>query len=684
MSQVMRFRPGRFLTAAVLAMFILCVSAGFAQDFSKYHTYAELTSMLQGMATSHANIAKLQSIGKTLGGKDIWLLEIANPAGVPVKERPALFIGANLEGDHLIGSEIALFVSDFLLKSYPANADVKQRLDNYVIYIVPRINPDGAEAAFGAAKAVKRTNSSPFDGDNDGRLDEDGPEDLNKDGYTTLMRVRDPSGEYIIDPDDKRLMKRADPKKGERGEYKLYWEGIDNDKDDFINEDPVGGTDINRNFMHEYPYYRPEAGLHMVSENETRAVLDFLISHRNIAAVLTFGESDNLIVPTNSSGRFGPAREIDLFRFADASNAEANKVGVFQAAGGFGGRFSEFGGGEMFFMIQGGGGRGQQQPTGRAAMPERRPATTVNAADIDYFKTISDKYIELTGIRQPLMVREPQGALFQYGYYQYGVPSFSTPGWGLATAESGRRQGLPQAGSSAGPPSGGQQGGAVSGAMSGVVREVVGGGPGGIQMDRQAVQRMMSGGSPSAEAGQAVPPGIDRQVLQWMDSEKIEGFVNWTPFKHPDLGDVEIGGFKPTLYINPPAAKIADLGASHAKFALYVSSLFPMVRIAKTEVINHGGGLFRIKAEVENSGFLPLCLAHGVASRSVKPTMVQLGAAPEAFISGNPKTNFIPTLAGTGGRQKFEWLIKGKAGSTLELKVISDKGGTDKAAITLK
>ena len=47
--------------------------------------------------------------------------------------------------------------------------------------------------------------------------------------------------------------------------------------------------------MHQYPYFAPDAGRYMVSEAETRALLDYVLTHRNIAAILTFGESDNLI-----------------------------------------------------------------------------------------------------------------------------------------------------------------------------------------------------------------------------------------------------------------------------------------------------------------------------------------------------------------------------------------------------
>jgi len=108
------------------------------------------------------------------------------------------------------------------------------------------------------------------------------------------------------------------------------------------------------------------------------------------------------------------------------------------------------------------------------------------------------------------------------------------------------------------------------------------------------------------------------------------------------------------------------------------------VKIAKTEVTNHGGGLFRIKAEVENSGFLPTSIQHGVTSRSVKPTMVQLGIKPDQIISGNSKTNFFQSLAGSGNRQKYEWIIKGKSGDKVELKVVSQKAGSDKTTLTLR
>jgi hypothetical protein len=163
-----------------------------------------------------------------------------------------------------------------------------------------------------------------------------------------------------------------------------------------------------------------------------------------------------------------------------------------------------------------------------------------------------------------------------------------------------------------------------------------------------------------------------------------DGFLAWTPFTHPTLGAVEIGGFKPYATVNPPAAQIEALGKSHAAFALYLTTLFPRVAIADVTATALGGGLYRIAAEVENAGYLPTSTAHGVTSRSVKPTMVQLGVAPDTIVSGDAKTNFIPALAGSGRRQSYQWIVRGKPGQAITVRVVAQKGGAAERAVTLK
>jgi len=470
-------------------------------------------------------------------------------------------------------------------------------------------------------------------------MDEDGPDDLNKDGMITMMRVKDENGVYTINPDDARLMKKADPSKGESGAYSVYWEGFDNDNDGFINEDPIGGVDINRNFMHEYPYYQEDAGPHMVSENETVALMAWIIKHRNIAIMLNFGESDNLIVSPNDKGILSSDNGIDLVNFANESYAEAGKVGMVSTVD-----RSRFRG--MF--------RPNDRPSGPVLdgrqRPARNPETTVNKDDLEFFKKAGDEYKELTGIKTQPPLRDPKGAFFQYGYYQFGILSLSTPGWGIdMPAESGDKEDKASAGERQGPA------GSAPGRR----------GPGG-------------------PAAAAEKEGLDKAFISWLDKNNAEGFVEWQTVEHPEFGEVEVGGFAPYAVNNPPASAIAALGESHAKYAVWLSGLYADIKIAKTEVVNHGGGIFTVKAEVENTGFLPTSLRHGVVSGSVKPTMVQLEVDPKAIISGNAKTNFFQALAGSGNREKYEWLIKGKEGDQVELKVVAQKAGSDNVKITLK
>jgi len=622
------------LALAMLVMGMLVFApAAFAQDFSSYQNYDDLTSGLKKLVSAHKDIAKMESIGQTLEGRDLWVVTIANSKGTSVDERPGMFIGANFEGDALIGSELSLSVINYLLENYSSDEAVKKSIDEHVYYIIPRMNPDGAEKMFAAVKTGAKINSSPYDGDNDGRMDEDGPEDLNKDGMITMMRVKDENGLYTINADDPRLMKKADASKGESGGYSVYWEGFDNDNDGFINEDPKGGVDINRNFMHEYPYYKDDAGHHMVSENESIALMAWIIKHRNIAIMLNFGESDNLIVSPNDKGILSSDKGIDLVNFANESYTEAGKVGMVSTVD-----RSRFRG--MY--------RPDDRPSGPVLdgrqRPARNPETTVNKDDLEFFKKAGDEYKELTGIKTQPPLRDPKGTFFQYGYYQFGILSLSTPGWGIdMPAESGDKEDKAS--------DGGQRG------------------PAGVAPGRRGA------GGPAAAAEKE---GIDKAFISWLDKNNSEGFVNWQTVQHPEFGEVEVGGFAPYAVNNPPTSEITALGESHAKYAVWLSGLYADIKIAKTEVVNHGGGIFTIKAEVENAGFLPTSLRHG------KPTMVQLEVDPKSIISGNAKTNFFQALAGSGNRQKYEWLIKGKEGDQVELKVVAQKAGSDNVKITLK
>jgi hypothetical protein len=249
----------------------------------------------------------------------------------------------------------------------------------------------------------------------------------------------------------------------------------------------------------------------------------------------------------------------------------------------------------------------------------------VHRSDLEYINAVGEKYREITGIDKVAVTRAPEGAFFDYAYFQFGVPAFSTPGWCIP----------------------------------------------------EATPEGNGGGSGSGD-------GADLALLRWMDVEGVDGFVEWTEFEHPTLGTVEIGGFKRYTIGNPPVSKLAALGESHAKFTVQLMSLFAEVSIADVAVTNHGGGVFEIEAEVENSGYLPTAMRQGVVARSVSPTMVQLDVPPEDILTGAAKTSFFQALDGSGSRETYVWVIRGRQGAQINLAVRSQKSGHDTTTITLR
>jgi hypothetical protein len=611
---------GGRLAAATMAVLVAATTTplGGAAQTAAYLDFDDLTRELRSVVDG-SDLASMRSLGVSHEGREIWVVEIADP-GAPAEERPAVLVVGNLSGDHVLGSSLALETVRYL-----TGGDAE--LGDRVVYLVPRLNPDGAEAMFGGILGERRGNALPFDDDNDGRVDEDPPEDLNGDGVITVMRARDPFGPYMLSPEDDRLMQKADAAKGESGAYTLYWEGLDSDGDGFINEDGSGGVDLDRSFQHAYPYWERDAGPHMVSEPEARALMDFMVAHRNIGAILTFGHSDNLVTPPDARGNLADASVLDLTAFADASNEDVFDVGVFGAQQSFRGGFRGGGGGGIQL-------RGAQRGRDNDPNSGRRPSTTVHSEDQEYFKAISDAYREITGISEVGVNREAQGAFFQYGYYQFGVPSFSTQGWGLppAEAETGGDEDRP---------------------------------------DRR-------GGSEGAGSG------TDTKVLSALEDAGIETFVAWEAYQHPDLGEVEIGGFLPYATINPPAEDLPELGRTHGEFVARLAGMLPSVHIADTEVTNHGGGVFTVSVEIVNEGYLPTALQHGVVSRTVQATTVQIQVPPDAVLTGDPKTARVQRLEGAGARERFTWVIQGREGTSVEISARAQKGGSDITTITLR
>ena len=306
------FRLGPIPLAGVCVAFV--AAWAFAEPPSPaipgYRDFAAFKAQVEQLDRS--DLVAVTSLATTSQGRPVLLLTIAAPSAapgaaaapaksgeapnVPSKAKPAILIVGNVHAPHLAGGEMAMKLAEALVAK-AGDTKVKPMLERFTFHIIPRPNPDATELFFAKPHTERAGNARATDDDRDGKTDEDGLDDLNGDGVITMMRVADPAGEWIAHPDDPRIMIKADPLKKERGQYKLFTEGRDDDKDEAFNEDGPGGVDFNRNFTFQYPFFKPGAGPHQVSEPETRAVADFCFDHPEIAAVLTFSPDDNLFHP---------------------------------------------------------------------------------------------------------------------------------------------------------------------------------------------------------------------------------------------------------------------------------------------------------------------------------------------------------------------------------------------------
>ena len=296
----------RFITTILLCAMS---SPAFAQApypskvdlrFDHWYDYAEMTQALHDLVDAYPNLLTMESIGKSVGGLDLWLVTLNNPETGTDREKTAMFIDANIHGNEIQAAETVLYSIWYLCKSYGVIDRITELIDERSFYFLPMENPDGREVWFHkpATPHFLRGGIRPVDNDHDGLFDEDGPDDLDGDGHITSMWVEDKLGRYEINEDDPRFFIRVAENDPPGGWSRLGEEGIDNDDDGRVNEDGIGGYDPNRNWPADW---QPEwiqygATDYPFSLPETRVIGEFLLDHPNVAAAQSYHNAGGMIL----------------------------------------------------------------------------------------------------------------------------------------------------------------------------------------------------------------------------------------------------------------------------------------------------------------------------------------------------------------------------------------------------
>src|SRR5512140_1348957 len=173
-----------YLRILILGIFTLNWSLPVSGQ-SLYSNHKQLSQNISTLEKNYPALCKVSSLIKTAGGKDIWLVTIGSG---DTDSKPAVAIVGSVQGNYILGTELATGIAEDILKN-SGEAGIRDLLDKITFYILPDVSPDAREQFFNGQKYERSINSRSTDDDRDFTFDEDPYEDLNSDGYITLIRI---------------------------------------------------------------------------------------------------------------------------------------------------------------------------------------------------------------------------------------------------------------------------------------------------------------------------------------------------------------------------------------------------------------------------------------------------------------------------------------------------------------
>jgi murein tripeptide amidase MpaA len=266
-------------------------------SFDRYYLYGEITNYLKELQAQHPNLVSLGTMGKSYEGRDIWMVTITDLATGPAAEKPAMYVDGNIHAGEVTASMTCLYAINHLVTNHGKDERITDLLRRRAFYIAPRVNPDGAELYL-TTPTMLRSSVRIWPDQCLADLPGLHPSDVDGDGLIMEMRVRDDElGEWRVSDRDPRLMVPRCPDDRGGAYYRIYPEGMIKDyqgKPFEIRPVPYG-LDMNRNFPSNWKPELHGGGEYPAQEPETRAIVDFILSHPNIGGLLAFHTSGGIL-----------------------------------------------------------------------------------------------------------------------------------------------------------------------------------------------------------------------------------------------------------------------------------------------------------------------------------------------------------------------------------------------------
>ena len=565
---------------------------------------AAIDARLVALASSPAAGVRVETLATTGGGRPIRVVMIKDAAG---GRKPTLLIVAGIDARYGTGVELATALAERFAASPPA------WLQHASLAVIPCLNPDGFArqgpiADFGRLVV-------PGDQDHDGRTDEDGGDDLDGDGRILMMRVKRPAPSTGLtatlcqDTDFPMLLRQPDTAKGEQAQWALLLEGIDNDADGRFNEDGVagaagGGLDLDMQWPAFWPEFQDGAGTSPLQTVETRSLATWCLAHQEVAAVLVLGRHDTLVtIP--EAGKMDPSGQVPL-------GIEADDKAVYEA--------------------------------------------------------ISAKFKEVTGITESPGA-DSAGSFLRWSYTNLGVLALGTPAWVRPDLVKEEKRGGPVA--APGQPDVNAAGGAKPVAGELAVPDAEPKDAGKATLPGQPADKPAEKPAEKLAAKPEPRPEPKSDESKWLrhfeDRQSVVAFVPWKPWTHPQLGEVEIGGFVPNVRINAPTDALPRLIELQAQFIGELAARFPTIE-SRAWATALAPGLWRIDVQLTNTGRLPTRMAIGAKSRAKLPTLVTIDVDVSQLVSGT-KVVRAEAIGASGGSFVTSWTVRTGTRSVVKVSV---------------
>ncbi len=194
----------------------------------------------------------------------------------------------------------------------------------------------------------------------------------------------------------------------------------------------------------------------------------------------------------------------------------------------------------------------------------------------------------------------------------------------------------------------------------------------------------------------------EKMQLAWIDKNMgTDIFKPWTKVEHPQLGEVEIGGYDIKYVMqNPPIDYLQQEMEKCTRFTLRQIKTLPRIEFGDVTVQKIEEGFYEVTAEVQNLRFFPTNMTQEARKlRVVKDDMVFLKGAEIELISGKAAEpiGFLPGMSGVHAANLFgefmtmkrplkkvlSWKLKAAADTKITIEAVSMRGGKAKKEIVL-